>query len=345
MKFFGRLADKESELGKMISLRNSMSDLDQCHQARDLALDCYLGAIRNIAHYAVEMDPAVTSVHRKYLEDLAALVSGGSVAALNESRATLRGVLREYREQSSQYLSKLRAELSDAVSALQQTLDSLGQSDGDHDKQLRSTIAKLRGIPDVAGGEIRQTVLAAAANIETSLEQVRKQHKLTVSQFLMEIRMLHSRIDAMESAASIDKLTQLFNRDEMEERIKGARTPKLSLLLLKTGGLRAAESQFGAAVAEELAGAFTKRLRNSLPPAAVIGRWSEEEFLALLPVDQFEATGLAKRISETLAGAYACLKSGKTVRPLIRLRVGVVDPGTDAAEKVLQRIGEFLNAG
>jgi GGDEF domain-containing protein len=117
----------------------------------------------------------------------------------------------------------------------------------------------------------------------------------------------------------------------------------MSVLLLKAGGLRAAEIQFGRDVAEELAGAFAKRLHNSLPSTAVIGRWSEEEFLAILQADQTETAALARRISEGLAGAYACLKAGKTVRPVIHLRVGVVDPGTDDAERVLLRVAEFLN--
>jgi GGDEF domain-containing protein len=327
----------------MISIRNSISDLDRCHKTRDLALECYLLAIRNMAQYAVEMDPATTAMHRKYLEELASMVSSGSLDALTESRTSVRGLLREYREQGMTYLSELRRELSDAVSALQSTLDALGQSDGDHDTQLRSAVAKLRGIKN-ASGEVRETLLAAASTIEVSLEQVRKQHKLTVSQFLIEIRMLHSRIDAMESAASIDRLTQLFNREEMEERIKSAQTSTLSLLLLKAAGLRTTEVQFGVAVAEELAGAFTKRLRNSLPSSAVIGRWSEEEFLAMLYVDKQETAALAKRITEGLGGAYACLKAGKTVRPIIHLRVGIVDPGKDNPERVLQRVGEFLDA-
>jgi GGDEF domain-containing protein len=327
----------------MISLLNSISALDECCKSRDLALDCYLSAIRNIAHYAIELDPAISAQHRKYLEELAVTTSVGSMEALSESRNTMRALLRDYRDQGTQYLAKLRQELSDAVSALEQTLDAFGQSDGDHDRKLRGAIAKLRGIPSSAGA-IRETVLAAASTIESSLEQVRHQHQLTVSQFLIEIRMLHKRIDGLESAASIDRLTQLFNRGEIEERIRGTQAAKLSLILLKAGGLRTAEMQHGRGVAEELAGAFTKRLRNSLPPTAVIGRWSEDEFLALLYVDQAEATALAKRISETLAGAYACLKEGKSVRPLIHLRVGVVDPGADGIDRVLQRISAFLDA-
>lgn len=320
-----------------------MNELERSQQARDLALACYLAAIRNIAFYAVELDPQTTALHRKYLEDLAAQASTGSVEALNDSRANVRGLLRDYRDQASQYLNGLRTELSEAVTALESTLEALAQCDGDHGAHLRSAISRLRGIPDEAGSAIRASVLAAASTIESSLEEVRKQHQLTVAQFVMEIGMLHKRIDALEGAASVDRLTQLFNREEIEARISCVRPAKMSILLLKAGGLRGAATQFGRSVAEELAGAFAKRLLNSLPSTAVIGRWSEEEFLVILQADQSETAALARRISEGLAGAYACLKAGKTVRPAIHLRVGIVDPRTDNAEKLLQRIREFLN--
>jgi GGDEF domain-containing protein len=327
----------------MISLRSSIDDLDQSCQLRELTLDCYLGAIRNIANYAIELEPATTALHRKYLEDLALQVSSGSIDVLHESRATVRGLLRDYRDQAAHYLAKLRQDLADAVSALELTLDALGQTDGDHDVQLRGAIAKLRALPDANIGNVREIVQAAAVTIEDSLDQVRKQHKVTVSQFLLEIRMLHKRIDAMESASALDSLTALFNREEMEARIRSGLAGKSSVLLMKASGLRTAEAQFGRAVAEELAGAFTKRLRHSLPSTAIIGRWAEEEFLAILQADQTEGSAIAKRISDSLAGAYACLKAGKTVRPAIHLRVGLVDPRSDDAERLLQRIAEFLN--
>jgi len=327
----------------MISLLKPMNDLERCQQARDSVLDCYLAVIRNIAHYSVELEPETTALHRKYLEDLAVQASTGTGDALNESRATVRGLLREYRDHTSRYLNGLRQELSDAVTALESTLEALAQCDGDHGAQLRNAVARLRAIPSDSGSAVRASVLAVASTIESSLEEVRKQHQLTVAQFLIEIGMLHKRIGALESAASIDRLTQLFNREEMETRIGGERPAKMSVLLLKAGGLRAADTRFGRAVAEELAGAFARRLHNSLPPTAVIGRWSEEEFVAILQADQPETAALARRISEGLAGAYACLKAGKTVRPVIHLRVGVVDPGTDNTERVLQRVGEFLN--
>ena len=321
-----------------------MNDLERPQQLLDLALDCYLAAIRNIGHYAIELEPETTVRRHKYLADLVAQVSAGTVDALSESRATVRGLLREYRDRTSQYLNGLRRKLSDAAAALEQTLEALSQTDGDHSVQIQSAVAQLRAVPVEAGSAVSRTILAATSAIDGSLEQVRKQHQLTVAQFVIEIGMLHKRIDSLESATSIDKLSQLFNREEMEERIGGVPAAKTIILLLKTGGLRPAETQFGRDVAEELAGAFTKRLRNSLPPTAVIGRWSDDQFVAILQGDQPEAAALAKRIAENLGGSYACLRAGKTVHPAIQLRIGIVDPRTDGPERVLQRVGEFLNA-
>ena len=86
-------------------------------------------------------------------------------------------------------------------------------------------------------------------------------------------------------------------------------------MLIGARGLRRAEVQFGKEVGEELSGAFAKRLRNSLPISAVIGRWGPEEFVAMLLAKKSEALASAKWITEHLSGAYACLKDGKTVRP------------------------------
>jgi GGDEF domain-containing protein len=236
----------------------------------------------------------------------------------------------------------MREELSGSAQALQQILESLGQTDGDHEQQLRTAISKIRAAPLPPSSEAAQLIQGATKTIEHSLDQVRKQHQFTVSQFLMEIRMLHKRIDGLESAARVDQLTTLLTRPEMESRIR-ERKDLYTLLLVKAGGFRSSEIQHGKEVAEELAGAFSKRLRNSLPHDAVIGRWAHEDFLAILKMDQQAAGLLAKKISEGLVGPYACLKAGKTVRPALQLRIALVERGNDNADKILQRAGEFLN--
>lgn len=327
----------------MISILDAMTDLERCDQQRLLALECYTTAIKNVAQYAIETEEPVTEEYRKHLTTLGDTLVEGTPAALNESRANLRALLRDYRDKASAYLARLRDELTSMANALQDIFNTLNQSDGDQETRLRGALTSLRQVTDSDNLEIiRPALLSATESIEQSLEDLRKQHQLTISQFQVEIRVLHRRIDALENAATLDSLTRLFNRGEMERRIRDAREGA-SLLLVRVNGIHDAEQQFSPRVAQELAGAFTKRLRNSLNPTAVLGRWSEEAFLAIGPHQTAEARNAANWITERLSGTYTCLQDGKTVRPTIQIEVHVLDraPGADA-EATLAEVQNVL---
>jgi GGDEF domain-containing protein len=327
----------------MISIRRSVTELEQCHEVRDLALDCYVKAIRNISHYAVELDDTLSAPHRKHLAVLADEVTGAQPETLVESRSVLRGLLRAYRDKAAEYLRALRDELSGTARALEEILESFTQADGDHESSLRTALGHLHQIstlPEAAS--LRAAVIAATETIEQSLEQIRKQHQLTVSQFLVEIRMLHKRIDTLESAAAVDGATRLFNRHEIEDRITSSGGGRFCLLLIRVNGFRKALVQFDATVATQLVGAFAKRLQNGLPADSVLGRWSEEEFLAVLTGETSEAMEIAKALSQQLAGSYACLQGGRTVRPALQISAAVLGSAGDSPDHLLKRIGEFL---
>jgi GGDEF domain-containing protein len=241
-------------------------------------------------------------------------------------------------------MGSLRDELANTVRTMEAILDSLSQGEGDHEKNLRAALGRLRQVAAAPDYATLGTVISGAADaIENSLEQVKKQHQLTISQFLVEIRMLHKRIDTLEAAAALDEITRFATREELAEKIRSTPAGQYCLLLVGARGLRRAQVQFGKEVGEELAGAFAKRFRNSLPGAALIARWGPEEFAAVLTAKKSEALASAKWITEHLSGAYVCVKDGKTTRPMLQLNVGVVDTGAhEKPERIIERIGAFL---
>ena len=175
------------------------------------------------------------------------------------------------------------------------------------------------------------------------MDQVRKEHQITVSQFLVEIRMLHKRIEGLEAAASIDAMSGFFNRTQMEEHIRSATAGTYHLLLFQVRGLTRAEAQFGTEVGEELAGAFSKRLKNTLPQHVVLGRWSTEEFIAMTGPSKDRAS--SQWIAERLSGIYTCIQSGKTVRPALEVTLGIVESTSqETAGTTLERVGTFLTS-
>ena len=327
---------------EMISIRQNLSQLEQCHQMRELVLKCYADAFRDAAQYAVDLDPALTRSHRQYMNALAEEIEKGGVETTPESRATARGLLRDYHDKAAEYLGHLREELAGTARALQEITESLTQTDDDHETRMRAALQTLRSIAGNTSGSISQSLAATASAIEVSLDEMQRKNQMTVSQFLTEIRMLHQRIDAMEVAASVDAATSLLNRKEMESQIRGLEDGGCCLLLVKAGGLRLANASLGREAGVELAAAFAKRLLNSLPEQSVVARWGEEDFVGILHQAQTDVIHLGKRIAENLGGSYTCLHQGKTVRTLLKVRMGVVDTNGEKPERVIARLDEFL---
>jgi hypothetical protein len=320
----------------MISIVNSLNDLEKSERERAVAADCYVAAIRSAAQYAVEVDEAVTGPYRKHLEALAAEVGARGSEFLAASRGTFRALLRDYRDKAGQYLSGLRAELAGTAGALQEILNSLCRLDGDHERRLRGELNRLRSIPPMEPAAMRQTVQSAADAIEQTLNELRKQHQLTISQFQVEIRTLHKRIDELECAVAVDSLRDLLTRGGLERRIREAPAAGECLLLVRGNGL--CES----AASGELTAAFAKRLRNILPAEAAVGQWGPGEFVALLGLPKSEAITRGKKIAAQLSGTYSCIQDGKAVRRSIQVNVAVLESLGQAPQRMLEVARAFL---
>jgi hypothetical protein len=131
----------------MVSIRASISELEKCEQLRALTRECYLSAIHNFSQYALELDEGITGALRNHLAELAHEVEICEAEGISETRATLRGVLRDYRDKASAYLNQLREELSQNANGLQRLVESLTENDGDHESKLRRALGSLRWIP------------------------------------------------------------------------------------------------------------------------------------------------------------------------------------------------------
>jgi GGDEF domain-containing protein len=300
----------------MISIRQNLSELERSDLLRRIALDCYLSAIGNMAHYAIELDTAITAPHRQHLSALVAELHEAPPEGLIESRATIRGLLRDYRDKAGQYLAGLRDQLSSTAHALREMVEALSQCDTDHGATISRSLAHLRETANSPEGEpVRVVVRALADTLEDNIEQMRKQHRFTVSQLQTEMRLLHNRIDSLESAAVTDESTKFSNRRFLAEYLTATPTEGACFLILKMRGLAEARARFGPAIAENVLATFGRRLRNTVPREAVIGRWNEEDFLAIVPASVKPKDGtLVKRFAEHLSMPYACMLEGKVVR-------------------------------
>jgi GGDEF domain-containing protein len=319
-----------------------MAELEKLHALQLSVLENYTAVLRDIEQYAVEIDDEITSAFRRHVMAIACQSGLENVA---DTRSLLRNELRDYRDRAAVVLNRLRRELSEKVYALQAIVEAMASADGDHEERLHQAILNLRKLADTSEAEpVRAALLKASGQIETSIEEIKKQNSLTIGQFIVEIKALHNRIEALEVAGRQDRLTGMLSRIEMESRIcaETDRGTSFSLLLLRICNLPIVRRQFGAEIRSDVIAAFAKRLMGGLPDNAIIGRWSEDHFLALLHLEKRDSMALAKRLNEHVSGTYVCMADGEAQRPSVQVNVAVIEnPAGGSYESLIGRLNQL----
>jgi GGDEF domain-containing protein len=330
----------------MVSIRESLTELERACELQSTLLECYSSAIRSMEQYAVEIDDEITPPHRRHLAAIQAdLAPQSSLEQLTATRSLLRNELRDYRDRAAAFLAALRKELSDKADALQTMVEAMASADGDHEQDLQAAIRRLRAVAvSPAAAPVSAFLTEISNSVQSSIEQLGKQHQLTIGQFMVEIKTLHKRIDSLQAAARKDVLSGMLNRVEMENQLASQvhQGKALCLFALRLCNLPIIQRQFGNAVRNETISAFSKRMNGVLPPNSILGRWSEDRFLAVLPIDKMEAIGLAKRLAQHVTGVYVCMENGKPQRPDLQVNVAVIDHSAgNTYESLIHRLNQL----
>lgn len=324
----------------MIWIRESSTPPGRPPEEPGVALECYIAAIQNMAQYAVQLDAEITGTHVKYVTGLAAEVQAASQTLL-ESRATLRGLLRDYRDKAAEFLNRLRQQLESTAKALHEIVEALAQSDGDHATRLRDTLKRVReAAAGPEGAPLRAMLTTAVDSIEGDLAQMRREQQFTMAQLQTEVRILHQRVESLQNAAAMDQASKFSSRRSIEEYVESLPAAGFMVLILKAHGLAQARARYGASLADELVATFARRMRNCVPKDAVMGRWNEQDFLAVLPVSQDRENIDPQAVSTHLSMPYACMTAGKVVRIPLEVSVEVLSVAEGPPGTMLSRVGK-----
>lgn len=329
----------------MISIQSSLSELQRCYTLLDGAAESYRELVGHLAEHCVVARDGKSLPMREELCSLAKAVTGAQVKDLPGFKPQLRDWLSGYGSHLSGYVAGLEAQQAAAVRAFEELAASLAQVDDDHDGRIKSTVEKLREIArSPEARSIRNLLRNAAESVEQSVEQIRREHKSTISHFHSEIRNLQRKLDPEKSPGS-ELMGYVLTRREIQAHVRTLLPGTFSVILLRVRGLKLAASQFGGEVAAQLAVAVAVRLRNLLPVGAAIGRWGDEEFLTAIPSGLGKCGGngstpaFSASLAEHLAGVYGCAADGKMVRPSVEITVCSADSGArDAPERALEQL-------
>src|SRR5579872_5944535 len=167
----------------MISVRKAATELERLEDLQQTLAKCYALAIKSSAEYAVELDPHSTDYFRQRLELLDTQCGQASTPEhYNAVQASLRGELRNYRDQAREQLTRMRKDLQNAAAAMKVFAESVSISGNDCDLELRRQVDQLEALAvsdDIE--KIRRGIESSSGAIIRSYGQLRRSHQLVVT--------------------------------------------------------------------------------------------------------------------------------------------------------------------
>jgi GGDEF domain-containing protein len=314
-----------------------------------VTLDCYALAIASAAQYAVEVDPAETAQFRERLRSLEKLLqtppNPGAVQAVG---ASFRGELREYRDQAQERIARLRREMLSAAEAMKVFADGVATNGAGHEKELEE---ELHDLTILARSEdlrkIREGIQAATQGLAASFDKMRRGNQLVIAQLQDEIRLLHQEMQAERRSLLTDSASGAWNRQKISGRMDELLRldEPFCLLLIRIRNLKQLDIRHSRNALEGALKAVFKRLQSMTGEEATIGRWSEEEFAIILPIEPPDAMALSREAARKLSGDYTVQENGLAKSVAFQVTAGIDDrrAGADPA-KFLHKVEQLSEA-
>lgn len=245
-------------------------------------------------------------------------------------QASFRGELREYRDQTHEQLKRLRKELENAAIAMASFAKGITASGTDCEVELKRELQRLEavsGSEDVS--EIRGGIRIAVGKIAETMDQLQSGNQLIIVQLQDEIRVLHQEVQAERKAFYTDPASGSWTRQKVDLKIhdKLRQDDRFSVIAVTIRNLSSIKTDFTDTVVEGTLKAVFLRLRGFFGEDAMIGRWSEEQFVALLDIDPAAIPSLSAALTKKLSGPFAVQENGVA-------HIVTIDPAADGIERV-----------
>jgi GGDEF domain-containing protein len=319
----------------LISIRKSFNELDRLDEVEkrnklfSAVLECYSLAIDSSSHYVVEVDAALAVEFRQHLKVIENQSrSASSVDQLLDAQSSFRGELREYRDKSAEHLKKMRLEVENATAAMMVFAATLATNGENHEQQVQ---AKLKDLQATAKSgkldEMRSSIGQAVAGIQTSIEQMQHGNQLIVAQLQDEIRVLHQQIEQERKTLYTDRASGAWNRQKIDTYIDNLlrQNQPFCLLMVWVRNLKRLDTQHSRTVVEGALKAMVARFAAITGEDSVIGRWSPDQFVAVLDLPAARAIALSSEATAKLSGTYAVQENGQSQKVAMQASAGVID--------------------
>ena len=153
-------------------------------------------------------------------------------------------------------------------------------------------------------------------------------------------------MDNERSRMERDHASGAWNRQKTNQRIEHLlqQNDPFCVLLVSARNLRRLERQYSSAVITDALRTLVQQFDSILGGEAMIGRWSEDVFSAILDMDPSSAMALSTEINRKLSMSFPVWTSGVAQMLTIETTTGIVDRRRDSDSSKFYRKLEQMAA-
>ena len=208
-------------------------------------------------------------------------------------------------------------------------------------------IHSVMALPLESSVDAQRGILVLYARVEAYFERVGVEAFRSMAGLFGAVLSRSARIEALQRAATRDRLTGLLNRNAeglLAERLRraSADSPPSAVLACDIDRFKSVNDTWGHDAGDAVIAAFARLLAGRVRSTDLALRWGGEEFVVGLPGASRElALGVAEEIRGRLAQEEVDIGGGRTLRVTCSIGVASIGEGEGVAE-ALKRADEAL---
>jgi diguanylate cyclase (GGDEF)-like protein len=333
-----------------VSLKKSLSELDILEEQVEACLELEKAMVATLRGHTLDINVAAAEDVRGLLSSMnERLQLCEGPRAFAEMRVEFERGWEEYYEKSSSAFRQLQSELAETVRALRETLSGMEGDTADRPEEIISRNATLlrQLCAESDLHVIRERITECAGALTHCVEDLRRERTMITAQLRDEIRTLQKHVKRVERAAVLDYVTGVSNRREMERLLSQAiQTHKrFSLVYVWLRNFKHIERDLPRPMSDRVISMASQEILRLLPSETALGRWSDDEFCALVGTEKPAALKLTRDLTTHL-NTHFMVHGDNTARAItLKAHVGVVESHEDESpDKFFYRSDRLIKA-
>lgn len=254
--------------------------------------------------------------------------------------------LRFWGEQTEIYFQRMAGEVKEILSELAGTADFIGKRDHRYARQFHEISSHLESIAKLDDlSRVRSSLMHHAGELRGCVERMSKEGADSIAHLQTSLSAYRLRLEKAEELASLDPLTGLFNRREVEARIarRVDSGEPFCLVVIDIDRFKAINDVHGHLAGDEALRQIAKELRLVSRENDIIGRWGGDEFVMIFDGSFTNTKVKVERMRPWVFGSYQLDLPGGQIDVVVNASLGVAEwaPGETMLQVVSRADAEM----